>query len=62
MKKLFLALMVMFSVGVVNAQSKVAHVNSQKLLDTLPSRKEALKNFRNLSQMVSKNCRKWRQI
>jgi len=45
MKKLLLALTVMFSVGVVNAQSKVAHVNSQKLLDTLPSRKDALKKL-----------------
>ena len=42
MKKLLLALVVMFSVGTVMAQSKVAHVNSQKLLDTLPSRKIAM--------------------
>ncbi|MEN9998320.1 MAG: hypothetical protein RI922_1310 [Bacteroidota bacterium] len=42
MKKLLLALVVMFSVGTVMAQSKVAHVNSQKLLDTLPSRKIAI--------------------
>lgn len=42
MKKLLLALAVMFSVGTVMAQSKVAHVNSQKLLDTLPSRKVAM--------------------
>jgi outer membrane protein len=42
MKKLLLALVVMFSVGTVMAQSKVAHVNSQKLLDTLPSRKVAI--------------------
>jgi len=42
MKKLLLALVVMFSVGTVMAQSKVAHVNSQKLLDTLPSRNIAI--------------------
>lgn len=42
MKKLLLALAVMFSMGAVMAQSKVAHVNSQKLLDTLPSRKIAM--------------------
>lgn len=42
MKKLLLALAVMFSMGTVMAQSKVAHVNSQKLLDTLPSRKDAM--------------------
>ena len=46
MKKLSLALAVMFSVGAINAQSKVAHVNSQKLLDTLPSRKEALNKLK----------------
>ena len=42
MKKLLLAFAVMFSMGAVMAQSKVAHVNSQKLLDTIPSRKEAM--------------------
>ena len=43
MKKLVLALLVMFSVGAAVAQSKVGHVNTQKLLDTMPSRKEAMK-------------------
>jgi outer membrane protein len=43
MKKLVLALIVMFSVGAAVAQSKVGHVNTQKLLDTMPSRKEAMK-------------------
>jgi outer membrane protein len=42
MKKLLLAFAVMLSVGSALAQSKVAHVNSQKLLDTLPSRKVAM--------------------
>lgn len=42
MKKFLLAIVVMFSLGSVMAQSKVAHVNSQKLLDTLPSRKDAM--------------------
>jgi Skp family chaperone for outer membrane proteins len=28
------------------AQTKIGHVNTQKLLDTLPSRKEAIKKFR----------------
>lgn len=42
MKKLFIAFVLIFSVGTVSAQSKVGHVNSQKLLDTLPSRKDAL--------------------
>lgn len=42
MKKFLVAFAVMFSMGAVMAQSKVAHVNSQKLLDTLPSRKVAM--------------------
>lgn len=46
MKKWLLALAVMFSLGMVNAQSKVAHVNSQRLLDTLPSRKDAMKKLK----------------
>jgi outer membrane protein len=46
MRKLLLAIAVVLSVGLVEAQSKVAHVNSQKLLDTLPSRKEALSKLK----------------
>lgn len=46
MKKLLLALAVMFSMGTVIAQSKVAHVNSQKLLDTLQSRKDAMNQLK----------------
>ncbi|MCO4813507.1 MAG: OmpH family outer membrane protein [Flavobacteriales bacterium] len=42
MKKILLALLVVCSVGSVMAQSKVAHVNSQVLLDTMPSRKAAI--------------------
>ncbi len=46
MKKLLLALVLIFSVGSLMAQTKVGHVNSQKLLDTLPSRKAALVKLR----------------
>lgn len=42
MKKLILAMLVVFGASAVIAQSKVGHVNSQKLLDTMPSRKEAI--------------------
>ncbi|MES2798735.1 MAG: OmpH family outer membrane protein [Bacteroidota bacterium] len=42
MKKLILALMVVATAGFASAQSKVGHVNSQKLLDTLASRKAAI--------------------
>lgn len=34
-----LALMVLFSLGAVKAQSKIGHVDTQALLDTMPSRK-----------------------
>jgi outer membrane protein len=46
MKKIVLALVVMFSIGSVMAQQKIAHVNSQKLLDTLPSRKAAIEQLK----------------
>jgi outer membrane protein len=45
MKKLLFLVVTMMSLGTVVAQSKIAHVNSQKLLDTLPSRKEAMKTL-----------------
>lgn len=45
MKKLFVVLVAVLSLSAVNAQSKVAHVNSQKLLDTLPSRKYAMQQL-----------------
>ena len=41
MKKLVLATVIIFCFGTVMAQQKIAHVNSQKLYDTLPSRKAA---------------------
>ncbi len=37
--------MVVFAATVAMAQSKVAHVDTQKLLDTLSSRKEAIKKL-----------------
>ncbi|TXI88199.1 MAG: OmpH family outer membrane protein [Crocinitomicaceae bacterium] len=45
MKKLLVALVVMMSVGALNAQIKIGHINSTKLLDTLPSRKAAIKTL-----------------
>ena len=43
MKKLFFALLIALSTATVaQAQTKIAHVNSQTLLDTLPSRKKAI--------------------
>ncbi len=42
MKKLLVVLVLVFGAGTSMAQSKVAHVNSQVILDTLPSRKAAI--------------------
>jgi outer membrane protein len=45
MKKWFYTLVVLISMSSAIAQVKMAHVNSQKLLDTLPSRKVAMKKL-----------------
>jgi outer membrane protein len=45
MRRLVLAFLVVLGSTAVMAQSKVGHVNSQKLLDTLPSRKVAIKKL-----------------
>ena len=45
MKKWFFTLMVLCSLSTAFGQGKVAHVNSQKLLDTLQSRKNAIKQI-----------------
>lgn len=45
MKKLLLALIVVVSAGAAMAQMKIGHVNSQQLLDTMPSRKMAMQKL-----------------
>lgn len=45
MKKLLLVLMVVVSAGAAMAQMKIGHVNSQQLLDTMPSRKIAMQKL-----------------
>jgi len=45
MKKLLLAIVLVISAGSLMAQSKIAHVNSQQLLDTLSSRKLAIQKL-----------------
>lgn len=43
MKKLFFTLLLaLISITSVNAQTKMGHVNSQKVLDTIPSRRAAI--------------------
>ncbi len=53
MKKLLVALMVILSTGAM-AQQKIGHVNSQKLLDTLPSRKVAMKTLKEFEESGTK--------
>ena len=50
MKKSVLILIALVSIVSINAQTKVAHINTQKLLDTLPSRKVALKQISEFQQ------------
>lgn len=50
MKKLLLIVLAVFSLSSLMAQSKVAHVNSQKLLDTMPSRKTAMTTLAELEK------------
>ena len=54
MKKLILTFLVIASVGILNAQTKIAHVNSQNLLDTMPSRKVAIKQITDFQTEGSK--------
>ena len=49
MKKLLVALLVVISTGAM-AQQKLGHVNSQVLLDTMPSRKEAVKQMQDFER------------
>ena len=50
MKKTILFIALMFSALSASAQMKLAHVNSQQLLDTMPSRKDALEKLRKFEQ------------
>ncbi len=54
MRKLLVALMIMMSAGALNAQVKMGHINSSKLLDTLPSRKEAIKTLEEFGARLEK--------
>jgi outer membrane protein len=51
MKKLFFTLLLaLISITSVNAQTKMGHVNSQKVLDTIPSRKAAIAEISYIEQ------------
>lgn len=49
-KTLLIALVVLLSSSAVSAQSNLAHVNTQKVLDTMPSRKAAMKELENFER------------
>jgi outer membrane protein len=54
MRKLVVALLAIMTIGAFSAQTKIAHVNSQQLLDSLPSRKAALKELQTISEAGEK--------
>lgn len=54
MKKVILLFVAVMAVGVLSAQSKIGHVNSNAVLDTLPSRKAALTELQDLSKAAQK--------
>lgn len=52
MRKLFFALaLAIISISGAAAQTKVGHVNSQKVLDTIPSRQAAMRDIEQLQNM-----------
>jgi outer membrane protein len=58
MKKLFFALVIaLTAVTSVQAQTKVAHVNSQKLLDTMPTRKKAIAEINEIERRGSEELK-----
>ena len=50
MKRVLLILVLIMGGGSANAQTKVAHINSQKLLDTLQSRKDAMTKLKKFEE------------
>ncbi|MGB0933832.1 MAG: OmpH family outer membrane protein [Lishizhenia sp.] len=54
MKKGIVALVMMMSVGVMMAQN-IAHVNSQKIIDTMPSRLAAENELAQMEERLSKD-------
>ena len=50
MKRALLILVLIIGGVSVNAQTKVAHINSQKLLDTLQSRKDAMAKLKQFEE------------
>ncbi len=61
MKKLIVLLVLMMASTMNFAQSKVAHVNTQRVLDTMPSRKAAEKELQNFEQRAVKELQETQQ-
>ena len=51
MKKGLLLLILVFGGLNMNAQTKIAHINSQELLDTLQSRKDAMAKLQKFEEI-----------
>ena len=49
-KQFFIFLIILLGSNAVFAQSKIAHVNTKTILDTIPSRKKALKEIQELTK------------
>lgn len=50
MKKLVLIALVVMGAGLASAQSKIAHLNSQEIMEAMPSYKEAVKKLQNFEK------------
>ncbi|RFC54530.1 OmpH family outer membrane protein [Brumimicrobium aurantiacum] len=62
MKKLMLLfLMAVTTFGAAFSQSSMAHVNTQKVLDTMPSRKSAMKELANFEERAVKELQETQQ-
>ncbi|PKR81139.1 hypothetical protein CW751_06025 [Brumimicrobium salinarum] len=62
MKKLMLIFLIAVTTfGTVKAQSSVAHVNTQKVLDTMPSRKSAMKELESFEKRAVKELQETQQ-
>lgn len=62
MKKVVVAfLLVIVGFGTTMAQSRLAHVDTQRILDTMPSRKAAMKELENFERRAGKELQETQQ-
>lgn len=60
-KVLLVAFLFVASLGMVNAQTTLAHINTQKVLDTMPSRKQAMKEIQDFRDKSIKELQETQQ-